>query len=779
MIALLLLLELVFAIIIVVVVSSLNSTIRDLRYELRKLTGRLDGLERSGTPAPSPLVGPHPSGTGPLQEPAGPSAAMQAPTAPSASVPSPPASSIPQPVPLIVPRSAAPARTQAEWETLIGGKFLNRIGALALIIGMGFFLKYAFDRNWISEWVRVGIGAGAGILLLVGGARFHRKGLPMFAQGLVGAGIAILYLSVYASFNYYQLVSQPVAFALMAAVTVVTFTQAFFYDALAVSLLGWLGGFLTPFLLSTGEAHPVALFSYIAILDLGLIAVLAVRRKWGVLAPLSLAATYIIYYLWYSSSAGGGDGTAAVLFLSIFWGLFHGSDVAAEMLRRDAGGVLRRLPAVANAVLFYPGFYAVVERYYDPWLAPVTLLLALLYVFSSLILRRVSDTRAAAYVQYVVTAIVLLVIATEIQFPDFVVIPVYVLEAVVLFWLGQKMSLKYLWGMGSGVLLWGCLVLLVTGHTFDLPNPATFVLLWNLRSLAFLSLACGAGIMLFLTTNTADGRGSAIRTILHLVWVCSVFLLLTLETADYFSRLAIGSEETVHAFLKFQRLMTMGLLWLVFGTLLFSAGHRRQVLTLAIAGTGLILLGTALIAVRGIAFDPLAAFSSILNIRVLILLLAAGAAIWCIHEMQITRVLGDWHDEVCLLLRILLVVVTLALISSEIRDYYEHAIALRTVEREAATNDLENLEQMFLSTGWLVYSIGLMGIGLLRRVRTLRMIAMVLFGIAILKIFFYDLSFLETIYRIVSFIGLGIILLTVSYLYQRYRGVILGDSVSS
>jgi uncharacterized membrane protein len=64
-------------------------------------------------------------------------------------------------------------------------------------------------------------------------------------------------------------------------------------------------------------------------------------------------------------------------------------------------------------------------------------------------------------------------------------------------------------------------------------------------------------------------------------------------------------------------------------------------------------------------------------------------------------------------------------------------------------------------------------------VRTLRMIAMVLFGIAILKIFFYDLSFLETIYRIVSFIGLGIILLTVSYLYQRYRGVILGDSVPS
>jgi uncharacterized membrane protein len=82
---------------------------------------------------------------------------------------------------------------------------------------------------------------------------------------------------------------------------------------------------------------------------------------------------------------------------------------------------------------------------------------------------------------------------------------------------------------------------------------------------------------------------------------------------------------------------------------------------------------------------------------------------------------------------------------------------------------------MFLSTSWLLYSIGLMGVGIVRRVRTLRVIAIVLFGVAILKIFFYDLSFLETLYRIVSFLGLGLILLTVSYLYQRYRSVILDD----
>jgi uncharacterized membrane protein len=79
---------------------------------------------------------------------------------------------------------------------------------------------------------------------------------------------------------------------------------------------------------------------------------------------------------------------------------------------------------------------------------------------------------------------------------------------------------------------------------------------------------------------------------------------------------------------------------------------------------------------------------------------------------------------------------------------------------------------MLLSSAWLVYSILLMGYGLWRRTRVLRIAAIVLFGVAILKIFIYDLSFLDTVYRIVSFIGLGIILLSVSYLYQRYRGLI-------
>ena len=98
------------------------------------------------------------------------------------------------------------SRSREEWESFIGGKLLNRIGALALIIGLGFFLKYAFDNNWISETVRVLIGASVGFISLGLAYRTHQKGFQIFSQGLIGAGISILYLSVYASFNFYALV---------------------------------------------------------------------------------------------------------------------------------------------------------------------------------------------------------------------------------------------------------------------------------------------------------------------------------------------------------------------------------------------------------------------------------------------------------------------------------------------------------------------------------------------------------------------------------------------
>ncbi len=278
----------------------------------------------------------------------------------------------PAPAPLFVPPPTPPSRTREEWEALIGGKLLNRIGALALVIGVGFFLKYAFDNNWLSETVRVLIGAVAGFLLLAGASRSRTRGLMIFAQGLVGAGIAVLYLSVYASFNYYSLVSQPVAFVLMAAVTIIAFTQAFRYDSIAVSLLGWAGGFLTPFMLSTGEANEIGLFSYIALLAAGMLVVVMKKEKWAILEPLTLAATYVIYFLWYGQEYKPDSFALTLFFAVLFWALFFIVDLVNSFRRVNVLEELRNVSAGFNAGLFYLALFLLINGDHHAWMGGTT-----------------------------------------------------------------------------------------------------------------------------------------------------------------------------------------------------------------------------------------------------------------------------------------------------------------------------------------------------------------------------------------------------------------------
>ncbi len=122
----------------------------------------------------------------------------------------------------------------------------------------------------------------------------------------------------------------------------------------------------------------------------------------------------------------------------------------------------------------------------------------------------------------------------------------------------------------------------------------------------------------------------------------------------------------------------------------------------------------------------------------------------------------------------------LVLLTGETRDMFERAISVAggsdVQGQYGEVTRLENLEQLSLSGVWLLFSIGVMTFGIWRRTRILRHTAIVLFGFTILKIFIYDLSFLDTLYRIVSFVALGLILLAVSYLYQRYRAIIADPS---
>jgi uncharacterized membrane protein len=169
----------------------------------------------------------------------------------------------------------------------------------------------------------------------------------------------------------------------------------------------------------------------------------------------------------------------------------------------------------------------------------------------------------------------------------------------------------------------------------------------------------------------------------------------------------------------------------------------------------------------------------VVNFRFVALVLFACALLFSISILRDLRTRSSWFGEFNFVVRIIAALVLLALLTGELRDLYGRMLAdlgVRVEEDAAQRMRLENLKQLSLSGGWLLYSIALMAWGLVRRLRSLRVMAIVLFGVTTLKIVLFDLAFLDTSYRFISFIALGIMLLAASYLYRRYREIITEPS---
>ncbi len=181
----------------------------------------------------------------------------------------------------------------------MGVKGFAWVGGLALFLGIAFFVKYSFDNNYISPQLRVAIGFLAGLGLLVGGVVMSRKNFPALSQTLCATGVVVLYAVTFAcrSIYHFDFFGPVPTFLLMSLITVTAFLLAVRLDALVVAILGILGGFLTPILLSTGQDNPLGLFGYIAILDAGLILV-ALNKRWNFLATLAAVGTAVMEIGW-------------------------------------------------------------------------------------------------------------------------------------------------------------------------------------------------------------------------------------------------------------------------------------------------------------------------------------------------------------------------------------------------------------------------------------------------------------------------------------------------
>lgn len=282
------------------------------QLKISQLEQRLAGVEKalsqlikqaSATPAEHPTVTlPIPSPIAPAPSPPPPARiptpmAAAPPTAQAAPIPAAVRPQVPSREPERFPAENAPG---LDFESQVAGKWLNYVGIVALLFATAFFIKYAFDNNWVGARGRVAIGLIAGALVLAWSDWLLHRGYKYFSEGIAGLGAAVLYLSLWGGWHYYRIFNSGQAFAGMIVVTAVMVAVALGRNSQRIALLALIGGFLTPTLVSTGQDHEIVLFTYCAILSAGMLA-LERARTWKWLPPLAFAATQIYFWGWYTT----------------------------------------------------------------------------------------------------------------------------------------------------------------------------------------------------------------------------------------------------------------------------------------------------------------------------------------------------------------------------------------------------------------------------------------------------------------------------------------------
>ena len=313
----------VFILPIVLLVNH-GSKLRDLQATVNRLTARVTVLESQRVaPAPAPIPPP----VIPTAAPA--SAAM--PTSPPVAVPKftpsaePRSTSVPPPLPISPVASAAPpppapapapapVAPAIDWEAFLGVKLFAWLGGFALFLGVVFLVKYSFQHNLISPSMRVVMGAIIGLGLVAAGWFTARRNYRVPGQSLCATGVLVLYAVIFGAHAYYDLISLTTAFLFMSSVTIVAFALAVHLDAQVVVVLGLVGGFLTPPLLTSGPENALRLFGYVALLNAGIAAV-ALRKRWDYLLILAAIGTVLMQWSWVPWTDAGRAASGFFVFL--------------------------------------------------------------------------------------------------------------------------------------------------------------------------------------------------------------------------------------------------------------------------------------------------------------------------------------------------------------------------------------------------------------------------------------------------------------------------------
>ena len=445
-----------------------------------------------------------------------------------------------------------------------------------MLIGVSFFLDYAFENNWIGPSARVVIGLFAGIAVVLWSERFRKRGYDIFSYSLKAVGIGVLYLSLWASFQVYHLLPSNLVFAAMIVVTASTCALAIAQDAEVLAIFAIAGGFATPALLSTGENHEIVLFSYLALLDLGFL-VLTIAKPWRRIAVLGFIGTLIYYIGWYNNFYDRTQLTPTLIFASLFFTIFAAAPFL--ILRQNASRTIPLALAFANGVTYFLQGYVMLNAISSTETAWFALLLATVYLLLVRINPGASDAVAenSLRLMHLALAIGLITIAIPIRLEAHAITIGWLVESAALLWVAGRLKSDLLNAFALAALVLG------VGRLLFIDNFEPLTLLFNSRMAAYAIAIVVLGYAAFQNAgHENETRRTAAAVALIMLNVVALRGL-SLEVTDYYARqmpVTFGNYWSPAALLQRRSILiardfTYSALWMAYGALLMIIGFWR------------------------------------------------------------------------------------------------------------------------------------------------------------------------------------------------------------
>ena len=648
-------------------------------------------------------------------------------------------------IPVVTP--SVRKQKKVNYEKFIGENLFGKIGILVFVIGVGFFVKYAIDKDWINETLRTVLGFLTGSALLVVAERLQKK-YRTFSSLLAGGAFAVFYLTVAIAFHFYHLFPQTVAFIILIVITLFMSILSVLYDRRELAIISLVGGFLAPFIVSSGDGNYMVLFTYISILNLGMFG-LSIYKKWGELPVIAFVFTYLVMGLFLLTGYSTGTAIISVhlfAFATLFYFIFLLPILILriEAIKKNRGLLLVIITNNFIYLLLGILFLRNMELAFKSE-GLLSLFIAIINLVLVIWLRM--SKKDYKFLIYAMLGLVLtfVSITIPIQLDGNYITLFWAAEMVLLLWLYVKSKI-WIYERATLVLMGLTLIsylMDVSAVILSSSSSDTVFLNSSFATSLFVGLAAGAFALMMGHYRSLFSESRCLR---YVPW--NPVMLLTSAAILYYTFMA---EFSLHL-----------------------AGATRSGMMLVFTSAAILILSYAFkkrFPIEQCTIPYLAG----LGINVLIYAINIWGDQWA--HMSLSPVLLRWLAAAFIIVNLYYVArqyYTIIGLKTHFTVYLNVLALLlwltmvRSFLWQAGVEDFDAGFSVSLSIAGFVQ----MALGMRLHQKVLRIISLSTFGIVLLKLILKDLWAMPTIGKIIVFIILGLILLVLSFLYQKLKGVL-------